>query len=202
MTTTTRPSATRLHDGVELPAPGRWVIDPGHAQLGFVGRHLKFTKVRGRFTDVVGSIDVADNPVDTTVDVTIGIASVDTGNEARDEHLRSSDLFDAGRFPTATFRGRAAAWSTDHGTLVGDLTIKGVTRQVTFEVEYLGSVADPWGGDRIVFSARTSINRDDFGVTWNVALETGGLLVSREIGIELDLEAILQVDATTATEVR
>jgi polyisoprenoid-binding protein YceI len=140
--------------------------------------------------------------VDTTVDVTIGIASVDTGNEARDEHLRSSDLFDADRFPTATFRGRAAAWSTDPGTLVGDLTIKGVTRQVTFEVEYLGFVADPWGGDRIVFSARTSINRDDFGLTWNVALETGGLLVSREIGIELDLEAILQVDATTATEVR
>ncbi len=201
MSTTTRPSVTRLVDGVELPAPGRWTIDPGHAQLGFVGRHLKFTKVRGRFTDVVGSIDVSDHPVDTTVDVTVTIASVDTGNVARDEHLRSSELFDAERFPIATFRGRAAAWSTDHGTLVGDLTIKGVTRQVTFDVDYLGFVADPWGGDRIVFSARTSINRDDFGVTWNVPLETGGLLVSREIGIEIDLEAIRQVDATTVKEI-
>jgi len=182
-------------DDVELPAPGRWVIDPGHAQLGFVGRHLKFTKVRGRFTEVVGSIDVADNPADTTVDVTVGMASVETGNAARDEHLRSSDLFEVDRFPTASFRGGAVAWSTDRGTLVGDLTIKGVTRRVTFDVEYLGFVADPWGGDRIVLSARTSINRDEFGVTWNVALDAGGLLVSREIDVEIDLEAVHQVDA-------
>jgi polyisoprenoid-binding protein YceI len=202
MSTTTRPPAIRLVEGVELPVPGRWVIDPGHAQLGFVGRHLKFTKVRGRFADVVGSIDVADDPVDTTVDVTIGIASVDTGNEARDEHLRSSDLFDADRYPTASFRGRTAAWSADRGTLVGDLTIKDVTRQVSFDVEYLGFVADPWGGERIVLSARTSINREDFGVTWNVALEAGGLLVSKEIGIEIDFEAVLEADATTGTVAR
>lgn len=189
MRTSPAPTPTRSIDGVDLPVAGIWRIDPGHAQIGFLGRHLKFTKVRGRFGSVSGSLDVADEPGDTTVEVTIDVASVDTGNEQRDEHLRSAELFDVEHFPTATFRGRAASWDRDHGTVSGDLTIKGVTRVVSFDVDYLGYVADPWGGDRIVFSAATTIDRHDFGVTWNVALDAGGLLVSREIHLEVEIEA-------------
>lgn len=186
---TTTSSDGRIVDGVPIPPAGTWTIDPGHAQIGFLGRHLKFTRVRGRFGDVTGSIDVADDPTNTTVEVTLGVASVETGNRERDEHLRSSDLLDVERYPTATFRGGVRGWTSGGGTVAGDLTIKGVTRSVTFDVDYLGYVVDPWGGDRIVFSASTSIDRRDFGVTWNMALEAGGLLVSNEIKIEIELEA-------------
>jgi polyisoprenoid-binding protein YceI len=185
-------SPTRVVDGVEVPGLGTWLIDPGHAQVGFLGRHLKFTKVRGRFADVAGTIVVSDDPNDTSVEVTIATASVDTGNSDRDEHLRSPDLFDVERFPTATFRGTAQNWGGRTGQLAGALTIKGTTRPVVFEVEYLGFATDPWGGNRIVFTASTTINREDFGVTWNLVLEAGGLLVSREITLELELEATHQ----------
>ena len=123
MTTTINESPTRVVDGVELPVTGTWTIDPGHAQIGFLGRHLKFTKVRGRFSDVSGSVEVADDPGDTTVDVTIGMNSVDTGNDVRDEHLRSADLFDVAHFPIATFRGTAHDWHGSSGSLAGELTI-------------------------------------------------------------------------------
>jgi polyisoprenoid-binding protein YceI len=185
-------SPTRMIDGVELPGSGTWLIDPGHAQVGFLGRHLKFTKVRGRFADVDGTIVVGEDPNDTAVDVTIAMTSVDTGNRDRDEHLRSPDLFDVVRFPTATFRGKAQNWRGSTGELAGALTIKGVTKPVVFEVEYLGFVTDPWGGNRIVFTGSTTINREDFGVTWNMVLEAGGLLVSKEITLELELEATRQ----------
>ena len=180
---------TRVVDGIELPAAGAWRIDPGHADVGFVGRHLVFTKVRGRFRDVSGVIHVAEDPNDTTVDVVIDMSSVESGSDQRDEHLRSADLFDVERFPTATFHGAAQGWTGRAGTLAGDLTIKDVTRPLVLEVDYHGFVRDPWGGQRIVFSASATINREDWGVTWNMPLETGGLLVSKEIRIELDLEA-------------
>lgn len=185
-------SPTRTIDGVELPAAGTWRIDPGHAQVGFLGRHLKFTKVRGRFADVEGTIVVGDDPNDTSIEVTIATASVDSGNSQRDDHLRSPDLFDVERFPTATFLGKAKNWRGSTGQLAGALTIKGTTKPVTFEVEYHGFVTDPWGGSRIVFSASAPINREDFGVTWNMVLEAGGLLVSKEITLELELEATYQ----------
>lgn len=183
------PTPTRLVQGVELPASGSWKIDPGHAEVGFVGRHLVFTKVRGRFRDVTGVIRVDEDPNDTTVDVVIDMASVESGSEQRDEHLRSADLFDVERFPTATFRGAAQDWNGRTGSLAGELTIKDVTRPVVLDVEYHGFVRDPWGGDRIVFSASTTINREDWGVSWNMPLEAGGLLVSKDIGIHLELEA-------------
>ena len=182
--------STRLVDGVELPAAGRWAIDPGHAEVGFVGRHLVFTKVRGRFRDVSGVVVIGDDPRDSTVEVTIGMASVDSGDQTRDDHLRSADLFDVEQFPLATYRGRVASLAGKRATVHGELTLKGVTRPVDLDVEYLGAVADPWGGERAIYSASATINREDWGITWNMVLETGGLLVSKEIRLELELETV------------
>lgn len=183
---------TRVVDGVELPAAGRWRIDPGHAEVGFVGRHLVFTKVRGRFRGVEGVVDIAADPNDTAVDVVIDMTSVDSGDATRDEHLRSPDLFDVVHFPTASFRGRARDWSGHRGRLAGELTLKGVTRDIELDVTYLGFVADPWGGERATFSASGRVNREDWGLGWNMVLETGGLLVSKEIELEFELEAVRQ----------
>ncbi|PWN01314.1 polyisoprenoid-binding protein [Nocardioides silvaticus] len=189
MTTTTAP--TRTVDGALLPAAGAWEIDPGHTDLAFTGRHFMVTKVRGRFTGVTGVVEIAEDLRDSRVDVTIDMASVESGNETRDEHLRSAELFDVAIYPTATFRSAEVEWRGTRGTVHGDLTIHGVTKRVPLEVEFEGYVRDPWGGDRAIFSARTKVNREDFGVTWNVALEAGGVLVSKEIQIEINLETVL-----------
>ena len=191
-------AATRQASGTELPALGRWQIDPGHTEVAFIGRHFMLTKVRGRFTGVTGAIEVAQDPGETTAEVTIDMASVESGNQARDEHLRSPDFFDAERHPTATFTGRTANWDGTQGQLDGELTIRGVARPVTLAVEYLGYAADPWGGHRAVFTASGTVNREDWGLTWNVPLDGGGLLVSKEIKIEIDLEAVLQDELPSA----
>src|SRR6516164_7184615 len=185
-------AATRLAGGAELPAAGRWQIDPGHTELAFVGRHFMLTKVRGRFTGVSGAIQVAEDPGQTSAEVTIDMASVDSGSQARDDHLRSADHFDTARYPTATFSGRAASWQGTSGLLEGELTIRGIARPVTLQVEYLGHAADPWGGHRAVFTAAGTINREDWGLTWNMPLDSGRLLVSAQIRIEIELEAVLQ----------
>ena len=184
-------AVTRLVGGTELPIPGRWQIDPGHTELAFVGRHFMLTKVRGRFTGVSGAIHVAGEIGESTAEVTIDMASVDSGSEARDEHLRSADFFDTAHHPQATFSGHAADWRGSRGLLVGELTLRGITRPVTLKAEYLGHAADPWGGHRAVFTASGTINREDWGPTWNMPID-GGLLVSKEIRIEIDLEAVLQ----------
>ena len=199
MTGTTPASApTRTVAGTELPAPGRWQIDPDHTELAFIGRHFMLTKVRGRFTAVSGAIVVADDPGESTAEVTIDMASVDSGSQDRDNHLRSPDFFDTGRHPTASFSGRAAGWQGPRGLLAGELTIRGITRPVTLQAEYLGHVADPWGGQRAVFTAEGTLNREDWGLTWNMPLDNGGLLVSREIRIEIEAEAVLQSTAPQA----
>ncbi len=185
-------AVTRLADGAELPAPGRWQLDPGHTELAFIGRHFMLTKIRGRFTGLSGVIEVAEAPGDSTVDVAIDMASVESGNEARDEHLRSADFFDVAHHPTATFSARSAGWQGTMGVLAGELTLRGVTRPVTLHAEYLGYTADPWGGHRAVFTASGTIDREDWGLTWNLPLDGGGLVVSREIRIEIELEAVLQ----------
>jgi len=189
--TPVQPYPTRTVGGAVLPTAGTWDIDPGHADLAFTGRHLMVTKVRGRFSDVRGSITVAENMNDSTVDVTIGMASVESGNPTRDEHLRSDELLDVERFPEATFRSVSVDWKGDGGTVLGDLTIHGVTRRVPLEVTFEGYVRDPWGADRAMFSATTQVNREDFGITWNMALEAGGVLVSKDIKISIDIETVL-----------
>jgi len=192
------PAVTRLADGAELPVSGRWEIDPGHTEVAFIGRHFMLTKVRGRFTGVTGAIEVAQEPGESAVEVTIDMTSVESGNQARDDHLRSPDFFDAAGHPTATFTGSAAGWQGTHGTLAGELTIRGITRPVTLQVEYLGHAADPWGGQRAIFTAEATLNREDWGLTWNMPLDGGGLLVSREIRIEINAEAVLQSTAPQA----
>ena len=192
MSTTATTTPTREVNGKTLPAAGRWEIDPGHADVAFTGRHFMVTKVRGRFADVRGTVTIADDFELSSVEVVIGMASVSSGNEARDEHLRSDELFDVERFPEATFRSTTVAWHGTRGTVTGDLTIHGVTRQVDLAVDFDGYVRDPWGADRALFSATTEVNREDFGVTWNVALEAGGVLVSKEIQIEIDVETVLR----------
>ena len=185
-------TATRTINGVELPAPGLWSIDPGHADVAFIGRHFGLTKVRGRFTGVAGDVVVGESITDSTVTVLIDMASVNSGDDARDGHLRSDDLFDTTAFPTATFVSTRVTEDGGSGIVTGDLTIKGVTRSVDLRVDYLGHARDPWDNDRAVFSASTSINREDWGLTWNMFLEAGGIVVSKEIKLEIEVELIRQ----------
>ncbi len=178
--------------GTTLPAAGDWVIDASHSHVGFTVRHVMVSKVRGSFGTFSGTIHVAEQPQESSVEVTIDLASIDTRDEGRDAHLRSPDFFDVEQFPQATFRstkvtGDGAAWKVD-----GELTIRGVTRPVALEGEYLGSNKSPYGFQVAGFSAKTKINRKDYGLNWNAALETGGVLVGDEVKISLDLELVLQ----------
>jgi polyisoprenoid-binding protein YceI len=188
---TTSTAPTRTHDGQVIPSAGVWEIDPGHTDLAFTGRHFMVTKVRGRFTDVSGRVVIAHDMADSSVEVDIDMASVESGSQVRDDHIRSADLFDVENHPAAHFRSTSVQWRGDRGTVHGDLTIHGVTRRVPLDVSFEGHVRDPWGGDRAIFSARTRLNREDFGITWNQALEAGGLLVSKEIQIDINLETVL-----------
>jgi len=186
-------TSTRDHQGVQLPEAATYALDKGHTTIEFVGRHLMITKVRGRFTAFDGQIVIGDSPEDSSVAVSIETASVDSSDEKRDGHLRSPDFLDVETFPTITFRSTEVAVGADGSAEVtGDLTIKGVTRPVTLDVEFDGAQADPWGGQRLGFSAHTDIDREDWGLTWNVALETGGVLVGKKIRLELNVEAVKQ----------
>jgi polyisoprenoid-binding protein YceI len=187
-------NATRTLGGRVLPAAGLWDIDPGHTDLAFIGRHFMVTKVRGRFTGVSGAVTVADDMTASSVEVTIDMGSVESGSQVRDDHMKSAELFDVAAYPTATFRSTRVDWRDTQGTVHGDLTIRGVTMEVPLLVSFEGHVRDPWGGDRAIFSARTKVNREDFGITWNVALEAGGVLVSKEVQIEAEFETVLRTD--------
>jgi polyisoprenoid-binding protein YceI len=190
MSTTQHSPITRRVQGTDVPAAGAWVIDPGHADVAFVGRHFMLTKVRGRFTDVVGTVYVADDPAASRVDVTINMASVTSGSDDRDDHLRSADFFDVENHPEGTFRSDSVTWKGHTARVTGNLTLVGVSSPVVLDVQYLGSIVDPWGGQRAIYSASTEIDREDWGLTWNVALEAGGLLVSKKIRIELEVETV------------
>ena len=186
-------TALREYQGVQIPEAGTYAIDRGHTTVEFVGRHLMITKVRGRFTEFDGQLVIGDNPEDSQVDVTIQTASVSTGDENRDGHLRGGDFLDVEKYPTITFHSTNVAFNPD-GTakVTGDLTIKEVTRPVTLAVEFEGAQPDPWGGQRLGFSADAEIDREDWGLTWNVALETGGVLVGRKIRLEFNVQAVKQ----------
>jgi polyisoprenoid-binding protein YceI len=172
--------------------PGTWNVDPSHSTVGFVARHLMITKVRGRFTDFSGSLEITPDPLQSHVEATVNLASVDTGDAGRDAHLRNADFFDleGGGSPTMTFASTGIKDDDGDYVLFGDLTVNGVTRQVEFAVEFEGVNGDPWGGTRVAFSAETEINRKDFGLEWNVALETGGVLVSDKVKVQLDIQAV------------
>lgn len=175
-------------------AAGTWKIDETHTTLGFSARHAMVAKVRGRFNDFEGSFTIdATSPENSVATVSIKTASVDTRNEDRDAHLKSADFLDVEKFPELTFTSTAIKNVSDNEFVVGgDLTINGVTRNVDVELTYVGVSQDPWGGTRIGFEGSTEINRRDFGLTFNVALDTGGVLVSEKIKIELDVEAVKQ----------
>ena len=170
-----------------------YAIDPVHTTVEFVVRHLMITKVRGRFTSVSGTIAVADDStVPTAVDVEVDAKTIDTREEQRDNHLRSEDFLHTEQHPKLTFKSTSFDGDGDDFKVHGDLMLHGVTRKVTLDATFEGRVKDPWGGERIGYSATTKINRKDFGLSWNVVLEGGGLTVGDEIRIELNVEAVAQ----------
>ena len=176
-----------------------WQLDPAHSHVEFSVKHLMIARVKGRFADVTGTVELGADPAASTVDVVIDAASIDTREAKRDAHLRSADFFDVERFPTIAFRSREVR-PTGGGefSVVGDLTIRDVTREVTLEATEEGRGTDPWGGERAGFSATAQIDRRDFGLTWNQALEAGGVLVGNEIRIALEVELVKQAAAEAA----
>lgn len=176
----------------------QWDFDLAHSSVNFHVRHVMVSKVHGRFTRWGGTLELDEQDLTRSrLEVTIEAASLDTQEAKRDEHLRSADFFEVEKYPSLTFKSTSITREGDGYRVVGDLTIRGVTRPVTLEVEGGDIVKDPWGGTRTGFSARTSISRKDFGLTWNVALEAGGFLVGDKIDITLEIEAIKK-SATTA----
>lgn len=171
--------------------PGTWNIDPAHTEIAFTARHLMVTKVRGRFTEYEGSVTIGEQLEDSKVSVMVQLASVDTRHPDRDAHLRSPDFFNVEKYPTMTFEST----SIGQGALTGDLTINGQTHPITFDVEFNGVTGDPWGGTRAGFEATTRINRKDWGLTWNAAIESGGVVVSDAITISVDLELVKAAEA-------
>jgi polyisoprenoid-binding protein YceI len=178
-------SATPI-DRLERPAAGRWSINPGRTELAFVGRAFGLSKVRGHFTGISGTARGAADPSESTVEVTIDMASVDSRSARRDKHLRSAALLDVHNHPTAHFRSTAVSLEAGSEAIAGDLTIKGITRPVVLDVVYRGQTRDPLDNDRAMFSATATVDRHDWGVRW------GRLFVSRRIKLEIDVELVRQ----------
>lgn len=174
-----------------------WNIDTAHTRANFVAKHMMIANVHGQFNKVSGVVDFNEKePAKSTVDVQIEAASIDTQEEKRDAHLKSADFLEVEKYPYLTFKGKKVqVTSKNTGGITGDLTIKDITREVVLDVEYNGQGQSPWGSTNAGFSATTKINRKDWGLTWNVALETGGWLVSDEIKISIDAEIIKQPQA-------
>lgn len=169
-----------------------WTIDTAHSGVNFSVRHMMFGKTRGQFNRWQGRLQlVPEKLANSSVEVTIDASSIVTGDEQRDTHLRSADFLDSEKFPTLTFRStRVEDLGGGNVRIVGDLTIHGTTREVVLEAEYGGSTKDPWGNNRAGFGARTSIDRTDFGLKWNMALEAGGIVVGNKVDIEIEVEAV------------
>ena len=186
-------TALRVVDGVQLPAPGTYLLDPTHTRIGFIARHLMVTKVRGDFADFDGSITIDEDPAKSTAQASMRAISIGTGTADRDGHLRSGDFLEAEKYPELTFaNARVVAQKGAKFRVLGDLTIKGVTKEVELQVELDGVVTDPFGNEKLAVTSHTEINREDFGMTWNAALETGGVLVSQKITIEIEAQAVRQ----------
>ncbi|MCT9821536.1 YceI family protein [Microbacterium sp. W1N] len=171
---------------------GTWVLDPSHSEVTFSVRHMMISKVRGGFGLKSATIEAPENPLEAKVTASVDVASVDTKDEGRDNHLRSADFFDAEQHPTLDFVSNGVRFEGGDYLVDGDLTIRGITKPVTFEVEFGGFGTDPWGNYKAGATATTVVNREDFGLTWNAALETGGVLVGKDVTITLDLQGALQ----------
>jgi polyisoprenoid-binding protein YceI len=183
--------STAVRDNI---AVGTWAIDPSHANIGFTARHLMVHKVKGVFSGVAGIIHVAESPEDTSVDGTIQTATIDTRDPQRDGHLKSPDFLDVETHPEIKFRStKIEPVGNGRFRVEGDLTIRGVARPIALDAVLEGTVNDPFGNERAAFSATAEINREDWGMTWNVALETGGVLVSKKVQLEIEAEAIRQL---------
>ncbi|HVM13667.1 MAG TPA: YceI family protein [Egibacteraceae bacterium] len=188
----TEATAVRTVAGVEVPAPGVYQLDLDHSVVEFVVRHLGLSKVRGRFNQFEGAITIDEEIERSSAQVTIQAASIDTRAPDRDTHLRSDDFLDVENHPTLEFRTTGVRQEDGQWYVDGDLTVAGQTRPVTLEVEFEGTAKDPWGNTRIAFSAETTVNREEFGLTWNQALETGGWLVGRDVKLELSVQGVKQ----------
>ena len=177
-----------------------WTVDATHAEVGFAVRHLMISTVRGRFGAVEGTVTIDEaTPANSKVDITIDVASIDTRQEMRDNHLRSADFFDAENHPKMRFVSKKVDGDINGDfTVVGDLTIRGTTKEVTLTAAFEGRGRDPWGNDRAGYQASGKINRGEFGLGWNQALETGGVVVSDEVKLSIEIELVKQADASAA----
>lgn len=179
---------------IDVPGyrPGTWVLDPAHSEVTFSIRHMMISKVRGKFGIKNATLIAPENPLEATVQASVDVTSIDTNDEGRDGHLRSADFFDTENFPTIEFVSTGARVENGDFFVDGDLTIRGITKPVSFAFDFGGFAQDPYGNYKAGASATTVINREDFGLTWNAALETGGVLVGKEVTIGLDLQGSLQ----------
>lgn len=182
--------------GTRTPEPGTWVIEPQHSSIEAVARHMMVTKVRGSFGSFSGTVEVAEDVTDSTIEVVIDAASIDTGVEDRDQHLRSEDFLHVEEHPEMTFTSTSIEPAEDgRYRVTGDLTIRGKTNPVELDVSYFGVSEDPWGNPRALFEASTTLQRSDWGMTWNQALEAGGVLVSRSVDVEISVQLVREEDA-------
>ncbi|NMO56785.1 YceI family protein [Actinoplanes sp. TBRC 11911] len=185
--------STRPFEGLQIPVAGTYALDPAHKRVGFIARHMMVAKVRGQFAEASATITVGEDPLQSSVTATITTASIETGTVDRDNHLRSGDFFESEKYPTMEFRSTGIK---EHAgaefVLDGELTIKGITKQVELTVEFEGAATHPSGKPVFGFSAHTEIDREDWGLTWNMAVEGGGVLVGRKVKIEIEGEAVLQ----------
>jgi polyisoprenoid-binding protein YceI len=171
-------------------SPGVWAIDPTHTSIGFTVRHMMLSKVRGTFSDFTAEVTIDADPLASSMVAEVQMASIDTGNGDRDQHLRTNDFFDIEHHPTMTLRSTGFEGSGSEFVMHAELTIRGVTKDVDFDLEFSGTGQDPWGNTRAGFTATTTINRKDFGIEWNAPLETGGVLVGDRVQIEIDTQIV------------
>jgi polyisoprenoid-binding protein YceI len=189
--TTAQTPGTRPFQELTVPEAGTFDLDQAHTRIGFSARHMMVSKVRGHFGEFSGSITIAEEPLDSTAEATIKTASIDTGNADRDKHLTSPDFLDVEKYPEITFRTiRVTARNGSDLTVLGDLTIKDVTKEIELNLELEGVGMSPWGKQVLGYSMTAEINREDFGITWNVGLETGGVLVGKTVKLEIEGEAV------------
>ena len=179
---------------IEFPGykAGTWTLDPSHSEVTFSVRHMMISKVRGTFGVKSATLTAPENPLEATVEAAVDVTSIDTKDEGRDTHLRSAEFFDVENYPTMEFRSTGVRIENGDFLVDGNLTIKGITKPVTFDFDFGGFGTDPWGNYKAGATAKTVINREDFGLTWNAALETGGVLVGKDVTITLDLQGAHQ----------